>query len=48
LSEFIDDFVVPRSERVFMWEEDNKFNIGTIVVKDNIPEMHYISIEVGA
>lgn len=47
LSEFIDDFVKPRSERVFMWEEDNTFNIGTIVIKDNIPEMHYISIEVG-
>jgi len=47
LSEFIDDFVKPRSERIFMWEEENRFNIGTIVVKDGIPEMHYISIEVG-
>lgn len=48
LSEFIDDFVKPRSERVFMWEEENKFNIGTIIVKDNIPEIHYVTIEVGA
>jgi len=47
LLEFIDDFVKPRSERVFLWEEENRFNIGTIVVRDNIPEMHYISIEVG-
>ena len=47
LLDFIDDFVKPRSERVFMWEEENRFNIGTIVVRDNIPEMHYISIEVG-
>jgi hypothetical protein len=31
-----------------MWEEENSFNIGTIVVKDNIPELHYVSIEVGA
>ena len=23
LSEFIDDLVMPRSERVFMWEEEN-------------------------
>ena len=48
LSEFIDDFVKPRSERVFMWEEENKFNIGTIIIKDNIPEIHYVTIEVGA
>ena len=47
LLEFINDFVKPRSERIFMWEEDNRFNMGTIVVKDGIPEMHYISIEVG-
>jgi len=47
LLEFIDDFVIPRSERVFLWEEENRFNVGTIVVRDNIPEMHYISIEVG-
>ncbi|MFZ9005266.1 MAG: hypothetical protein ACO293_00600, partial [Nitrosopumilaceae archaeon] len=47
LTQFIDDFVKPRSERIFMWEDENRFNIGTIVVKDSIPEMHYIAIEVG-
>ncbi len=47
LSKFIDDFVKPRSDRVFMWQEENDLNIGTIFVKDGIPEMHYISIEVG-
>jgi uncharacterized membrane protein (UPF0182 family) len=47
LLEFIDDFIKPRSERVFLWEEENQFNIGTIVVRDGIAEMHYISIEVG-
>ncbi|MCV0393620.1 MAG: UPF0182 family protein [Nitrosopumilus sp.] len=47
LSKFIDDFVKPRSDRVFMWQEDNNLNIGTIFVKNAIPEMHYISIEVG-
>ena len=30
-----------------MWDEDNRINIGTIVVKDSIPEMHYVAIEVG-
>ena len=47
LSQFIDDFVKPRSERVFIWEEGNNLNIGTIIVKDSIPEIHYISVEVG-
>ncbi len=47
LSKFIDDFVKPRSDRVFMWQEETNLNIGTVFVKDGIPEMHYISIEVG-
>ena len=47
LSDFIDDFVKPRSDRVFMWQEENNLNIGTVFVKDGIPEIHYISIEVG-
>jgi uncharacterized protein len=47
ISEFIDDFVKPRSDRILMWEEDDVVNFGTIVVVQNIPEMHYIAIEVG-
>jgi len=47
LSKFIDDFVKPRSDRVFIWQEETNLNIGTIFVKDGIPEMHYVSIEVG-
>jgi len=47
LSKFIDDFVKPRSDRVFMWEEDTILNIGTVYVKDGLPEIHYVSIEVG-
>jgi len=47
LMKFIDDFVKPRSERVFMWEENKQLNIGTIVIKDNIPEMHYVSVDIG-
>ena len=48
LKRFVDDFVKPRSERIFMWEEENRINVGTILVKDNIPEMHFITVEVGA
>jgi len=47
LSDFIDDFVKPRSDRVFMWQEENNLNIGTIFNKDGISEIHYVSIEVG-
>ena len=47
LFKFIDDFVKPRSDRVFIWQEERNLNIGTIFVKDGIPEMHYVSIEVG-
>jgi len=47
LSKFIDDFVKPRTDRVFMWQEENNLNVGTILVKDGIPEIYYVSIEVG-
>ena len=47
LSNFIDDFVKPRTDRVFMWQEENNLNVGTVFVKDGIPEIHYVSIEVG-
>ena len=46
--DFIDDFVKPRSDRIFMWEQDNVLNFGTIIIRENIAEMHYISIEVGS
>lgn len=47
LSEFIDDFVKPRSDRVLMWQDETNLNIGTVIVKDGLPEIHYVSIEVG-
>ena len=47
LKKFIDNFVKPRTDRVFMWQENNNLNIGTIIIKNSIPEMHYISIEIG-
>ncbi len=48
ISSFIDDFVAPRTDRVFMWEENNIISIGTVIVRDQIPEIHFISIEVGS
>ncbi|MEM3006753.1 MAG: UPF0182 family protein [Candidatus Nitrosotenuis sp.] len=47
LDKFIDEFVTPRVKRVLMWQQDDTVNIGTIVVIDSIPELHYIAIEVG-
>ena len=47
LSQFIDNFVKPGSDRIFMWHEGNDLNIGTILIRDGITEMHYVSIEVG-
>ncbi|MGI9566093.1 MAG: UPF0182 family protein [Nitrosopumilus sp.] len=47
ISQFIDDFVKPRTDRVFMWQEENNLNVGTVFVKDGISEIHYVSIEVG-
>jgi len=48
IATFIDDFVRPGTDRAFMWEEGNVISIGTIVVRDQIPQIHYISIEVGS
>jgi uncharacterized protein len=48
ISKFVDDFVKPRSDRIIMWQEGNVINFGTILVKESVPEMHYISIEVGS
>ena len=47
LSQFIDNFVKPGSDRIFIWHEGNDLNIGTILIRDGITEMHYVSIEVG-
>ncbi len=44
---FMDEFVTEQSTRVIMWEEDNHVNVGTVVLQDGIPEVHFISIEVG-
>jgi uncharacterized membrane protein (UPF0182 family) len=46
LNKFIDDFV-PQTKRVIMWEEDQIVNIGAITIVDGVPELHYVSIQVG-
>lgn len=47
ISDFIKNFVKPRTDRVIFWQKDATVNFGSIVIVDNVPELHYISIEVG-
>ncbi|MEE9563415.1 MAG: UPF0182 family protein, partial [Nitrosopumilaceae archaeon] len=47
VTDFIDNFVKPRTDRVYVWQDDNILNFGTIIVRNSVPEMHYISIEFG-
>ncbi|HWP78565.1 MAG TPA: UPF0182 family protein [Candidatus Nitrosotenuis sp.] len=47
LNKFIDDFTITQSKRVLLWQQDDMVNVGIITVVDNVPELHYVSIEVG-
>ena len=35
------------NKRILMWEEDSTINLGTITIVNSIPEMHYISVQIG-
>ncbi|MDC0193599.1 UPF0182 family protein [Candidatus Nitrosopelagicus sp.] len=35
------------NKRILMWEEGSTINLGTITIVDSVPEMHYISIQIG-
>ena len=48
LEGFVDDFVAPRTDRVFVWEEDSVVYVGTVLVRDGIAELHYVTVEVGS
>ena len=45
---FVGDYVTPRSDRVFLWELGDELRVGTIVVRDSIPQIHYVAVEVGS
>ncbi len=47
ISTFLKNFVQPRSDRIIFWQENGTVKLGTVVVVDNVPELHYISIGVG-
>ncbi len=46
ISGFVKNFVPPNG-RIILWQTNSTLNLGTIIVVNNVPELHYISIEVG-
>jgi len=47
LDKFLEEFVVQKTRRVVMWQDDDTVNIGVITTVEGVPELHYISVEVG-
>jgi hypothetical protein len=47
ISQFINDVEISSNQRILMWEVGSTVNLGTIMIVDSVPEMHYISIQVG-
>lgn len=47
ISGFVKNFVSQGGNRIILWQENNTINLGTIIVVNNVPELHYISIGVG-
>ncbi len=46
ISGFVKNFVQPNN-RIILWQTNNTINLGTIIVINSVPELHYISIGVG-
>lgn len=47
LDKFVNDFVLQKTKRVVMWQDEDTINIGTIITVEGVPELHYVAIEVG-
>src|SRR5437899_3500714 len=47
ISTFVKNFVQPNNSRIIFWQENNTVKLGAIMVVNNLPELHYVSIEVG-
>ncbi len=47
LDKFLNDFVLQKTKRVVMWQDEDTINFGTIITVEGVPELHYIAIEVG-
>jgi uncharacterized membrane protein (UPF0182 family) len=47
LDKFVNDFVLQKTKRVVMWQDEDTINFGTIITVEGVPELHYVAIEVG-
>jgi hypothetical protein len=47
INDFINNHVLQKTKRVVMWEDDAHVYVGAITVNDNVPELHYISVNIG-
>jgi hypothetical protein len=47
IDEFLGKFVLQKTRRIVMWQDDNTVNVGVISTFEGVPELHYISIIVG-
>lgn len=47
LDEFVNNFVLQKTKRVVMWQDEDTINFGTIITVEGVPELHYVAIEVG-
>lgn len=46
ISTFVKNFVRPGSDRILFWQDNGTVKLGAVVVGDNVPELHYITIGV--
>ncbi|CAE6488677.1 conserved membrane hypothetical protein [Candidatus Nitrosotenuis uzonensis] len=47
LNKFISEHVTAGTKRVLLWQDEEAINLGVIKTIDGIPELHYITIDVG-
>lgn len=47
LDKFVSDFVLQKTKRVVMWQDEDTINFGTIITVEGVSELHYVAIEVG-
>lgn len=47
ISSFVKNFIQPNNSRIIFWQENTTVKLGAIMIVNNVPELHYISIEVG-
>ncbi len=47
LDKFTEEFILQKTRRVVMWQDEDTVNVGVISTVEGVPELHYISVIVG-